>query len=743
VTLQGRVAWLYHSSPRFSAGLLLTDDARRVRFRGPFLLQVDERVTLIGRMTKHHVYGEQFDAQRLTYDLALEPAGLAQYLANNPAFHGIGPAKAERIAVAFGSDFDRVIREEPARVRDAAQLTEETLATLREAWLARTELNALASWLAAYGLTHYQLTKIVERFGHQAKTLLMADPYLLCREVEGFGFARTDGIALKLGVNKTHPGRIAAALRDLVGQALEDGHCWVERDALVQEAVRVLALDTLEAYDQVAHQLQTLLRDAVLVAQSDGMTLLIALPWVLTREADLAQWLQDQGRRRMPGIGGAPLQARIAATGIALTPRQREAVKLALSSRLCLIVGAAGSGKSYTIAAVHEMVEATGRRVALCAPTGKAAKRLEEVTGCRAQTLHRLLGYNGRAWAASHEQPLDYDVVIVDEVSMVDIELAWRLFDAIDFSRTQVVLVGDHQQLPPVGAGNLLRDLLQYDYLPVCVLDRVIRQAGTLKENSAAILRGQLAPTAPGVPGTARPWYVIDTLQDPDAVVTALCELVRQKLPALGFDPVRDVQILTPYRKGPLGAQRLNLELQRVVQLERYGRELPPVDTQRHPVFYPGDKVMQTRNNYAMDVMNGAIGVIDAISVAATEDGAQRVLVVDFDGQRVQIPVGSDAERELTLAYATTVHKAQGSEYPCVVAILHRQHAYMLHRNLLYTAVTRARNTAILFGDRTGMRRAVTTTTVDERRTWLSLWGTPRATVPTPVTTEEEELTHA
>jgi exodeoxyribonuclease V alpha subunit len=309
---------------------------------------------------------------------------------------------------------------------------------------------------------------------------------------------------------------------------------------------------------------------------------------------------------------------------------------------------------------------------------------------------------------------------------MVSIDLAWRLFSAIDFTRTRLLLIGDHQQLPPVGAGNLLRDLLHRAYIPVCVLDQVIRQAGTLKENAAAILEGRLAPTAPGSPGVPRPWYVVDSLKAPEAVVDALCLLLREKLPALGFDIVRDVQIITPYRKGPLGAERLNIEVQRVVQQARYGATPPPVREGGRPTLQVGDKVMQTRNNYTLDVMNGAIGRVEAISAVPTEDGSRRVLLIDFDGTHVQVPLGSDLERDLTLAYVTTIHKAQGSEFPCVIAILHRQHGYMLHRNLLYTAVTRARQTAILLGDRTGMGLALSTTTVDDRRTWLSIWGACR-----------------
>jgi len=731
--VQGQVTWLYHSSPTFSAGILTTADRRQIRFRGKFLVQAHERVTMTGVPVTHRVYGEQLDVRCLAYDLDLDAAGLATYLANNPSFRGIGPARAAAIATAFGADFDRVIRSEPERMRRELNLPRETVETLRREWLARAEMNALASWLSSYGLTHCQLTKIVERYGHQAKALLTADPYLLCRDVEGFGFARTDNVAQKLGVPKDHPGRIAAALRDQVHQHREDGHCWVDRADLVRDTARLLALDDLDAAAQVAARLDAMIAAEDLTEERADDRQRIALTWLYRRERALRDWLRTHGREHTV-LGGnrKRLTSLICVYGDQVTSGQRHAIMTALTSRISVIVGAAGSGKSYTVAVITDIVNALEETVALCAPTGKAAKRLEEVSGVRAMTLHRLLGYNGREWVRDSANPLEQEVVIVDECSMLDIELAWRLFDAIDFSRTRLILVGDHQQLPPVGVGNLVRDLLRYDYVPVCVLDQVIRQAGVLKENCTAILQGEVAPTAPGAPGTARPWYVIDSMRSPETLIDYLRELLAEKLPAMGFDVVRDVQLVTPYRKGPLGTHSVNLEMQRLLQRERYGREVPTPEAHQRPTFYPGDKVMQMRNNYHLDLMNGAIGIVEGVSVVADDHGTQRVLVVEFEGRLVQIPFGSEQERDLELAYVTTVHKSQGSEFPCVIAIVHSTHAYMLHRNLLYTAVTRARQTAILFGDRAGIRRAAQTVTVDTRRTWLSVWGTPRKTAKEP-----------
>ncbi|MHB9131164.1 MAG: SF1B family DNA helicase RecD2 [Armatimonadota bacterium] len=721
ITKTGTVQWLYCSSPSFSAGLLVTDAGEQVRFRGRFFIQAGECVALTGTLTTHPTYGEQLHATQLTYDLALEPAGLAHYLATHPAFHGIGPAKAERIATAFGATFDQVIRDTPEQVRAVAHLSAEDCATLQREWLARSEINALASWLSAFGLTHHQLTKIVDRYGASAKSLLTADPYLLCREVDGFGFTRTDAVAQKLGTPKDHPGRIAAAVKDVIGQQADAGHCWMVDTDVLRETERLLALDTLDGRQQIHAGITALCQTGDII-QEEGH---LGSPHLYVFEQALRQMLLLATALSAPKLTSNRLDTLMEDYAGGLTFTQRKAVRLALTSRLSVIAGAAGSGKSFSIAVIQTLCEALGRRVALAAPTGKAAKRLEEVCGGRAHTLHRLLGYDGQTWTHDATCPLDIDVLIVDEASMIDVELAWRVLCAVDFARTQVLFVGDPHQLPPVGPGHWLRDLLARADVPTIILDQVVRQAGTLNENATAILKGKLAATAPGTAGVLRPWYVIDDLSEADALVAALLTLVEDKLPALGFDPVRDVQILTPFQKGPLGARRLNAEIQRIIQRQRYGRELPPVTESARLTLYPGDKVMQTRNNYQLDVMNGSMGTLVTTSVIPTEAGTQRVLLVEFDGRTVDIPVGSDAANELTLAYVATVHKCQGSEFPCVVAVLHRMHTIMLHRHLLYTAVTRARQTAILLGDHNGMQRALRTTTADDRRTWLSVWDAP------------------
>jgi exodeoxyribonuclease V alpha subunit len=385
------------------------------------------------------------------------------------------------------------------------------------------------------------------------------------------------------------------------------------------------------------------------------------------------------------------------------------------------MTGGAGSGKTYAVSTIASIAERLELKIVLAAPTGKAAKRLEEVVGHEASTIHRLLGFNGNTYSRDALNPIEADILVVDEVSMVDIALAWRLFQAVDRTRTAVVLVGDHNQLPPVGPGNLLRDLVRSMAIPTTVLTRIIRQAGVLKENSTAILTGEVRPTSDSFVGARRPWYVIDKFTDREDVRRMLLLLFEEVLQErLGYDLIREVQVLTPTHKGPLGTVELNIELQRLLQQKLFGVDVPTVEAGHSARPYPGDKVIQTKNDYELGVMNGAMGVV----VDATPDGS---LSIDFDGRRVEIKSGSDALGNIQLAYATSIHKVQGSEFPCAVVIAHKSHSFMHHRNLLYTAVTRATDSVILLGDRWGIDNCAAKRQVDRRNTFLSFLLHPEA----------------
>jgi exodeoxyribonuclease V alpha subunit len=717
-SIRGIVDAVFYSSPTFSAGRLVTPDGGEVKFAGKVFVRENDAVRLEGRWVVHPKYGRQFEAEFLGHDLELDPEGLANFLANHPDIKGIGPAKARLIADRFGMDFDAAIRNEPESVASVAKVPVETIGELRRIWIANRDFNHAMSHLAAYGLTHHQVTTLVGKFGSQVVAILARDPYVLMREIPGFGFKRVDKIARKMGTPKDLPSRIRAGIQYCVLSALDDGDCWVEYEDLLDRANTLLVMDTLDSREVIERHLEALIAERALVSQAFER-LVVADPEIHRMETGLAAIFRESRQRQPHAV--ADLDALLDVEGGELTPEQREAVRNALTFSISLMTGGAGSGKTYAVSTIVSIADRLERKVVLAAPTGKAAKRLEEVVGHEASTIHRLLGYNGHTYARDARNPVEADILVVDEVSMVDVGLAWRLFQAVDLTKTAVVLVGDHNQLPPVGPGNLLRDLVKSRVVPTTLLTRIIRQAGVLKENSTAILAGEVRPTADVQAGGRRPWYVIDRFSDREDVRRMLLLLFEQVLAGrLGYDLLRDVQVLTPTHKGPLGTAELNIALQRLLQKKLRGFDVPDVPSGHRPAFYAGDKVIQTRNDYELGVMNGAVGYV----VEATAKGA---LTVEFDGAVVEVEPGSDAASRLQLAYACSVHKVQGSEFPCAIVVAHKSHSFMHHRNLLYTAVTRAQESVILLGDRWGIENCAAKRQVDRRNTFLSFLLEPEA----------------
>lgn len=710
-SLRGVVESLFYSGATFSAGRLRTADGDLTTFAGKIFVREGESVVLEGHWAKHPKYGLQFAAESLGYDLEMNADGLANFLANHPDVKGIGPAKARAIAIEFGRGFDTAIRVSPERVAAIARIPVEGALELQRVWIANADFNAAMTYLSRFGLTHHQVTTLVERFGSQVVPMLQRDPYVLVREIRGFGFKKVDKIARKMGTPKDLPSRIRAGLANCVAEALDDGHCWVEYEDLLDRANTLLVMDNLDSREVIESHLEALVAEAELVSLPFEQ-LVVADPEIHRMEAELADILREAGRANPHAVSN--VEALLDAEAGELNPEQRAAVRNAFCYSVSLMTGGAGSGKTYAVSSITSIAERLELDVVLAAPTGKAAKRLEEVVGHEASTIHRLLGYNGRTYSRDALNPIEADILVIDEVSMVDVPLAWQLFQAIDRSRTAVILVGDHNQLPPVGPGNLLRDLVQSRAIPTTVLTAIIRQAGVLKENSTAILDGEVHPTAEVRLGARRPWYVIDKFTDCLDVRRMLLLLFDEVLQErLGYDLLRDVQVLTPIHKGPLGTVELNIELQRLLQRKLNQVTVAEVEPGRRPRLYAGDKVIQTKNDYELDVMNGSMGVVRRV-------GSDGSLVVDFDGRAVEIAADADAVSNVQLAYATSIHKVQGSEFPCAIVVAHKSHSFMHHRNLLYTAVTRAKDSAIILGDRWGIANCATKRQVDRRNTFLS-----------------------
>jgi exodeoxyribonuclease V alpha subunit len=717
-SLRGIVEAVFYSGPTFSAGRLRTAEGALVNFAGKVFVKPSDPVRLEGHWKHHPKYGRQFAVEALGYDLEMDADGLANFLANHPDVKGIGPAKARLIADHFGAGFDTAIRTRPEAVAAVAKAPLESILALQKIWIANSDFNAAMTYLSRFGLTHHQVTALVERFGSQVVPILERDPYVLMREIAGFGFKRVDKIARKMGTPKDLPSRIRAGIHYCVLAALDDGDCWVEYEDLLDRANTLLVMDTLDSREVIEGHLEAMIAEGQLVSQPFER-LVVADPEIHRMERELADVLATAHTRSPHAV--TDLDGLLDVEGALLNREQREAVKNALTYSVSLMTGGAGSGKTYAVSTITTIAERLEKSVVLAAPTGKAAKRLEQVVRHEASTIHRLLGFNGHTYSRDALNPIEADILVVDEVSMVDVPLAWRLFQAVDLKRTAVVLVGDHNQLPPVGPGNLLRDLVKSRAIPTTVLTRIIRQAGVLKENSTAILLGEVRPTSEVKDGARRPWYVVDKFTDTGDVQRMLLLLFEEVLQErLGYDLVRDVQVLTPTHRGPLGTVELNIELQRLLQKKLFGFDVPDVDHGHRPRLYPGDKVIQTKNDYELGVMNGAMGVV-------LDVGKNGRLAIDFDGRAIEIDAGSDAADNVQLAYATSIHKVQGSEFPCAVVIAHKSHSFMHHRNLLYTAVTRAKESVILLGDPWGIENCAAKRQVDRRNTFLSFLLSPEA----------------
>ncbi len=706
--LRGTVDTVYYASPQWSSGRLAVANGGAARFAGKLYARIGDLLTLRGRWTRHPQYGRQFDVASMEYDLPLDIDGLAHYLANHPEVKGIGPVKARALAERYGHAFDQALEHEPDAMAQAAHVPMETILALRDVWRANTLMNHASAWLASFELTHHQVSSLLKRLGNNAVALLQEDPYLLVGEVPGFGFKRVDKVALKMGVTKAHAGRIRAGALETVREAVDTGHCWVEYQAIVEQANALLTMDDLDSWQWVADVVDALVREGALAEVHHGGRL-ITTPAMLEMERFLAAAFRGASSPNIHFSDAQDIDGLIQHHAPTLNAGQHAAAMNALSFMVSLVSGGAGSGKTYTIKAILDLCESMELRVVLAAPTGKAAKRMEQVTGREAFTIHRLLGYNGRAFRYGPENPLELDVLIVDEMSMVDVPLAWRLFQALQLDRTSVVLVGDHNQLPPVGPGNVLRDLVQRKLVPMTLLEEVVRQAGVLKENSIAVLSGSVPKTSPIA------WYVFNDLDVPEHLARFICDMYREVLAQkLAYDLVADVQVLTPTHKGPMGTRALNIILQRLLQKMLHNVDVATVPEGRRPRPLVHDKVIQTRNNYDLGVMNGASGIVREVTAGGG-------LVIEFDGEFKEIPARSPWLQDIELAYSLTIYKGQGSEYPCVIAVIHKAHSFQHHRNLFYTAVTRARKTAIVLGDAWGIRECARKRSTALRQTFLSL----------------------
>ena len=667
-------------------------------------ISAGEFIQASGIWVNDRTHGLQFKAAflRTTPPTTLE--GIERYLGSG-MIKGIGPVYARKLVQAFGATVFEAIEQAPERLQEVAGIGPRRALRIRTGWAEQKVIREIMLFLHSHGVGTSRAVRIFKTYGADAVQVISENPYRLARDIRGIGFKSADQIAMRLGIAKTAMIRARAGIGYALAEAMDEGHCGLPMDELRELAAALLEI----AVEVVDAAIVLELADGAVIGDTALGRPCLFLAGLYRAEQGIAERLLRLGNGSPPWSRIDPAKAIPwveQKTGLILAASQREAVRLALCSKVLVITGGPGVGKTTLVNAILEILRARTQSIALAAPTGRAAKRMREATGLEARTLHRLLEADpARGGFKRHEEhQLDCELLVVDEVSMVDVPLLHSLLKAVP-ARAALILVGDVDQLPSVGPGQVLADIIASAAVPVVRLTEVFRQAAQSRiiTNAHRINQG-LMPEPGQAPGSD---FHLVRCQDPEDGVAKLLEIVARRIPArFGLDPIRDVQVLCPMNRGGLGARSLNLELQRLLnppgeaRVERFGW-----------IFGPGDKVMQVVNDYEKEVFNGDLGFVTAVDAEAGE------LLVDFDGREVAYDFGE--LDELVLAYATTVHKAQGSEYPAVVIPVTTQHYPMLQRNLLYTAVTRGRQLVVLVAQPKAVAIAVKGRL--ERRRWSKL----------------------
>ena len=665
-----------------------------------------EFVECIGEWSNDRTYGLQFKAKELAVVPPATTEGIEKYLASGMV-KGIGQHFAKVLVKAFGKDVFSVIENEPKKLRSLPGIGKKRTEMIIGAWQEQQVVRDIMVFLQSHGVGTARAVRIYKTYGDQAITIVSSNPYRLVLDIQGIGFKTADTIAAKLGTLSDSPVRARAGVRHVLQEISSEGHCAATRERLTADAMELLGVS-----EQVVERaIKEEIVDGGLVQDEINGTPCLYLASLYRAESSVAASVRRLNSGEPPwGITDVEEAAGMveALTGLSLSASQEEALKVALASKFLVITGGPGVGKTTLVNAILRIVRFKKLKVALCAPTGRAAKRLSESTGFEAKTIHRLLEFEPRSFDFKHgrDNPLATDLVVVDESSMIDVLLMSKLLAAVPDSAA-LILVGDADQLPSVGPGAVLEDVIASNVVPVVRLTEIFRQAAESRIiiNAHRINRGEMPLNQEGKGLTD--FYFVPA-GEPEDIRMKLLEVVLKRIPVkFGFDPVKDIQVLTPMNRGGLGTNALNTALQKELNLKS-GSGVTRFGTN----YSEGDKVIQLVNNYDKEVFNGDIGVIASIN---EED---KVVTVDFDRRYVEYEFGE--LDELALAYATSIHKSQGSEYPAVVIPLAMQHYMLLQRNLLYTAVTRGRKLVMIIGQTKALGMAVRNRAASGRLTNLT-----------------------
>ena len=644
-------------------------------------------------------YGQQFVVQSWTEVMPATIYGIEKYLGSG-LVKGIGPVFAKSIVSKFGAETLNVIDNEPHRLLEVPKLGKKRVERIKESWEKQKDIKEVMVFLQGHGVSTAFAAKIYRKYEKESIAKVKENPYQLADDIWGIGFKTADGIASKMGYGKNDPRRCRSGILYTLNDLAEEGHVYAEPEQLIEAATKLLEAEEAPVRQALADMIEA--KDVI--AESD----VVYLPPFYYAENGSANRLKTllTDTNILDNSIAAEPEAQYGMSqidGIVYDEVQQAAIDKAMDSKVMVLTGGPGTGKTTTTQGIIAAFKARNLQILLAAPTGRASKRMTEATGMEAKTIHRLLEYNPMdGYKRNEENPLEGDALIVDECSMIDILLFYNLMKAIP-SNMRLILVGDIDQLPSVGAGNVLRDIIDSLQIPVVRLTRIFRQAQSSRivMNAHAINAGKY----PNISNGKDTDFFFIKQEDADEMLKLIIGLVRDRLPKTYGYPAKEIQVLTPMQRGAVGAGNLNIELQNA--LNPSGASL----ARGGYTYRQGDKVMQIRNNYDKNVFNGDIGYITSV------DTNERTLTVTFDSRLVEYDI-SELD-ELTLAYAITIHKSQGSEFPVVVMPITMKHYVMLQRNLIYTGITRAKKICVLVGTTKALAYAIHNNTVSKRNTML------------------------